>query len=351
MCSMGIEKKCAHTGYTYKLYAPVDLSKNWFVSVHDPTGKRIKRKYGKINRAKTFKEREALALALLDSMVKRPYDPAPKQTMRELAFEWIHQQPWRLKSRRTYESIARAFFDFLGSRKPTEALVKEFMTNIRQTRYETTYNHYVRKLKRILPVVGYPTLMEGYHKVRERRRPARFFNRRQINLIKAQLKGTDTWHFCEFQYYCFIRPREIRHLRAQHIMLEEEKILIDREFSKNGKSEYVAIPRPFLANLQYIAHLEPGQLLFHQVKDRTKMIGENTMWARHNKVLKELNFGKGYTLYSWKHTGAVHFIKNGGHVKQLQIQLRHHSLDQVNEYLRQMGLADLSDIRNNFPAL
>lgn len=348
---MGIEKKCAQTGRTYKIYDPEDLSKKWFVSIHAPCGKRIKRKYGNINQGKTFDEREKLAIKLINSLVVNPYDFTPKKTLEELAFEWIHQQPWRLKSRRTYESIARAFFGFLKGRKPNEKLVSEFMTNIRQTRYETTYNHYVRKLKRILPVVGYPTLMDEYHKVRERRRPARFFQRRHIELIKSRLKGTDTWHFCEFQYYCFIRPREIRHLRAQHIMLEEEKILIDREFSKNGKSEYVAIPLPFLNKLQYVRSMQPGQLLFHQVRDSTKMIGENTMWARHHKVLKELNFGKGYTLYSWKHTGAVHFIKNGGHVKQLQIQLRHHSLDQVNEYLRQMGLADLSDIRYNFPEM
>lgn len=348
---MGIEKKCAQTGRIFKIYSPADLSKKWFVSIHAPTGKRLQRKYGSINKGQDYQERMKRAHRLLDQLVTESVEYQPTLGTRERAWEWMRQQPWREKSRRTYESIARAFFNYLGDKQPTQARVDAFLTIIRQTKYETTYNHYVRRLKKILAAVGHPHLMDNYHKVKERRRPARFFQRRHIDILKAEMEGTELWHFCEFLYYCFIRPREIRHLRAQHIMIEEEKILIEREFSKNGKSEYVAIPRPFMKKLQYIKHLEPGQLLFHQTRDSTKIMGENTMWARHNKILKSLNFGKGYTLYSWKHTGAVHFIKNGGHVKQLQLQLRHHSLDQVNEYLRQMGLAEMDDIRNNFPEM
>lgn len=83
-----------------------------------------------------------------------------------------------------------------------------------------------------------------------------------------------------------------------------------------------------------------------------KPMGENTMGDRHRKLLKELNFDtKRYKVYSWKHTGAVMAVKAGVHVKQLQIQLRHHSLDQVDEYLRQLGVSDLGDLRANFPGI
>lgn len=77
------------------------------------------------------------------------------------------------------------------------------------------------------------------------------------------------------------------------------------------------------------------------------------MYNRHLCILNALGFdkNKGYCLYSWKHTGAIQAVKNGVGVKELQIQLRHHSLDQVNEYLRQMGVWDLKNLQANFPAI
>ena len=49
---------------------------------------------------------------------------------------------------------------------------------------------------------------------------------------------------------------------------------------------------------------------------------------------------------SWKHTGAGTFVKNNGNLKDLQTQLRHHSLDQVNDYLKDMGVYQSEFIKN-----
>ena len=53
-------------------------------------------------------------------------------------------------------------------------------------------------------------------------------------------------------------------------------------------------------------------------------------------------------LYSWKHTGVVMAVKAGIHIKQLQIQFRHHGLDQVDQYLRDLGIQQIS---TNHPRL
>jgi len=44
-------------------------------------------------------------------------------------------------------------------------------------------------------------------------------------------------------------------------------------------------------------------------------------------------------------------IKAGIGVKQLQIQLRHHSLDETDKYLRQMGVRDVGNLRSDFPGI
>jgi integrase len=76
------------------------------------------------------------------------------------------------------------------------------------------------------------------------------------------------------------------------------------------------------------------------------------MYRAHARILKDLRFGKGYTLYSWKHTGAIAVAKSGRvGVKELQIQLRHHSLDQTDQYLRQMGVQDLGRLQAHFPTV
>jgi len=79
--------------------------------------------------------------------------------------------------------------------------------------------------------------------------------------------------------------------------------------------------------------------------------GKNTMGKRFRLVLDGLGYGKEYQVYSWKHTGAVACVLAGIGLKALQSQLRHHSLDQVNEYLRQLGVGDFENLRRDFPAL
>ena len=172
-------------------------------------------------------------------------------------------------------------------------------------------------------------------------------------MLKAAIekKWPDLMLFIEFMYYCFIRPKELRHLKAGNILLDNNQIYIPAHISKNGQNGYVAIPVVFRSRLEFLKQMPPGEWLFPSPSDPNQPIGTNTMWRRHHDILKQLRFGDEYSLYSWKHTGAVQFIKSGGRVKELQIQLRHHSLDQVNEYLRQMGVWDLGHLCETFPVL
>ena len=77
------------------------------------------------------------------------------------------------------------------------------------------------------------------------------------------------------------------------------------------------------------------------------MLGVNSMKDRHLEILKEIKFNTSrHKMYSWKHTGVVTFVKNNGNLKDLQTQLRHHSLDQVNDYLKDMGVYQSEFIKN-----
>lgn len=183
--------------------------------------------------------------------------------------------------------------------------------------------------------------------------PCRYFELHHIKKLKAYIieNDKDLWLFICFMYYCFIRPNELRRLKISDILFEREQIIVRGEISKNKKQEYVTIPDYFFNEIQYLKEYNPNDYIFASSKDLSKPIGEKTMTQRHRNILKKLGFPAGFALYSWKHTGAVHAAKNGISVKELQIQLRHHSLDQVDQYLRQLGVHDIYNLKQNFPTI
>ena len=63
------------------------------------------------------------------------------------------------------------------------------------------------------------------------------------------------------------------------------------------------------------------------------------MGERFRKLIKALNLGKDYTLYSWKHSGVVVAYKAGIDIKTIQSQCRHKSLEQTDIYLKSLGLS------------
>lgn len=329
---------------TPKIYSNTDLLKTWFVYYKDEsTGKRI-RVYGLINRETTFEDRMRVAEALVQELLSK-HKPEEQLSLYEKAIAYIDEQNWRQKSRQTYVTVVRRFIAYAGTNPLSADLAKAFFLEVKRTKNPTTYNKYLQKLKMVLTGVGEGAILEGIPAVRENRQPARYFQKHQIKKLSVAIAARDPelFLFVKFVYYCFIRPKELRMLKVDNLLLDSNQILIPGTVSKNKKSEYVAIPEAFRPDLEQFRGMPPNQLLFS--------VAENNMYNRHLRILKKNGFGKGYCLYSWKHTGAIQAVKSGVGVKELQIQLRHHSLDQVNEYLRQMGVWDLKNLQANFPAI
>ena len=97
-----------------------------------------------------------------------------------------------------------------------------------------------------------------------------------------------------------------------------------------------------------------------QVKGRTPAMhlfgdvyptGINELSRRHRRILQEEGFSAAHKFYSWKHTGAIMAALAGVSLKELQIQLRHHSLDETDGYLRQLGYTDLLQLEEKFPEM
>lgn len=220
--------------------------------------------------------------------------------------------------------------------------------------HRTTYNLYRRTLKKVLDGIGHQGLFNSIHKLKTSQTPAKYFQEYQKKRLKEYLSinAPELWMFCQYIYYCFLRPKELRHLKVGDIDLDTWRIRLKGENAKNWKFAYVCIPKNFRKEVFLsLDGRSPSEYLFSSKKDPNKPIGEKTMTTKHRRLLNKIGFGEEYKLYSWKHTGAVACLLSGVNIKHLQIHLRHHDLETVDKYIRQLGFEDLGDLEDRFPAL
>jgi integrase len=348
---MGSEKKVFPE---FKICGSADMSRDWYVEWYDGNGKRHKRRTG-INQHSTAKERRIAAEQLIEQ-IKLKLVP-DQSTIEELAREWLDdfQYTVRKKTYYAYRGKIDDLFDFLNGYNPTPSLMVEYFKLKRRELHPTTYNKYLEQIGKIFREIDLPgDLLAGIQPMRAKSVPDRYYQKQQKLRLKRLISKEDPelWLFIQFIYYTFMRPNsELRMLQVMHLMLDEGKIFIPGTISKNRDSEYVAIPPIFLPTVreQYGYGAASDYLFPSRVVD-DQPVSYNNMYARHRKYLKQLRFPNGYTLYSWRHTGAVNAIQNGVSVKDLQLQMRHKSLDQTDQYLRQMGVQQMRTI-DCFPEL
>lgn len=145
----------------------------------------------------------------------------------------------------------------------------------------------------------------------------------------------------QFMYHTFVRPRELRSLKISDIDLINRQLIVKGEISKNRKRETVPLNETILKILQkYIQNKDKNFYLFGNAIDSGKNIASlNTFYRKNRQILEFLDLFKfGYTLYSWKHTGVCSAFTSGLNIKQLQIILRHSSIQITDIYLKSLSL-------------
>lgn len=368
----------------------LDLAKRWFVKVKVPDfnkgGFTWKKCYGDINKAVTVPDRLAAAQELAQIITTTQnyksvqgsrsigyiYEGFVTDTLQQLQRRLnLRAHSIRLSTLRKYNGLLANLKTWLIKngieRLPVGAFTSEhashFFTYIRTERklsnesynshlfmFRSFYNELVEEaVVKQNPFVGLRGLPSNST-------AALYFKKVQTEHLKNEIPARDKelWKFIEFIYYCFIRPGEIRQLKVSDIIIDEHRIKVRSDVSKTNKMQYVSIPTQLMKTIhgmelnKYPDHYfvfsrrgGPGE----------KMLGVNNMKIRHRKILDDLKYSTQHKLYSWKHTGAIACSNAGMNLKDLQMQLRHHSLDQVNTYLADMQVHESQFIRHSYPSL
>lgn len=375
-----------------KLYSAGDnVSRRWFVyySFINPESQKFVRfrEYGNINKQKDLKKRHKEAEVLLQAindLLRRGYNPFDdnSQVVSEIEHqnvksliesleEVLHVKKTICRQRtwQTYRNILDHFvkwlkkskYDKMPARLFTRKLAQEFADSLSSVDGvgNRTRNNKVTVLKAIFSSLLEREIIQvnpwiGIKKLKVNIGRNIAFSTAQQEMLKKAMSANDPeLHlFVQFIYYCFIRPKELLMLQIRDFDFENQTIRIPASASKNRQTQIVLFPAPLirtLAEMDISKYPADWYLFGKQLKPSPESILRNRVSVRHAKFIKEFNLGSDYSLYSWKHTGVVRAFQAGIHIKDLQAQLRHHSLDMVNIYLKSLGLEPSSSLRDKFP--
>ncbi len=329
----------------------------WYVEYYAtlPFGvKERKRLYGQANRIKDLGEREQKFVELIHSL-QQPEKDNPKSALLEKLEEVKHE--YHPKSYASYKSIINYFVGWIS--KPDLQVTKTDATRFIAHLYDKglSANRAYSYRNCLLAMYSRISKENPFAEVSAPRHDAvslMFFNTKQIEKIKVHTRQNDLqlWLAIQLLFYCYIRPGEMRLLRISDVNIEHNFIELRSDISKNRRTQKVVLPEQMSKQLAFVTDYPGSFYLFG--KDGfpgTKPVSRDMLSKRHAAMLKEVRITGRYAFYSWKHTGVVKAVKAGINIKDLQLQLRHHSLDMVNEYLKNLGVMDSDDLRFNFPTI
>ena len=286
--------------------------------------------------------------------------------------ERIKCQSDRIETINNYRSHARLFIDWLLKENLNEITIIEFDANfageyldylITKARIKNvTYNNKLRAIKGFFQVLLHRKYItenpfDGFKTKRSTKKQRRTFNQHEKKIVATYIKEHHKWLYygLMLQYYCFIRPAELRRLRFNNFDLVTGVINIQAEQAKNHKSKPVTIPDiilpdfldPFFSGNPLNYFVFGSKLRPHP----TKSCSKNYMNLEHGQILKRLQkLGKlgdinGLTWYSWKDTGATDLAPIIPR-RHLQEQMRHATSDTTERYLHpQKVLTSIKELK------
>ena len=381
-----------------------DLSKPWFVeySFRDPRTDRMKRErvYAGFSKLKTKEERYALAEKLVQEYGDKlrsgwtPYDVKKVAYTDELAVQryaerWgkeresmptirmylsefllLKRETVIAHSYQTYRSKLRIFCEWAEHAGLDEIHVScitpehilDFM------RYAVRENNVsrrtVKKYEQILhaffeyliqrDLIGTNPVRNIPNMGRVTDEAARPIPEKERRLLLAFMKRNDPqlWIVCQMEYYCAIRPNELRQLRIGDIDLQGGLIRVPSTISKNRKSEMVNIPNQLGRLLRDIGieRYDNDEYLFSANGQPGKaLLGKNNFRFRFDRIRNRLGLPSEYRLYSFKYTGASALVSAGIDTWELQRHLRHKSIETTEHYIRKNFAVKSNILKENFP--
>lgn len=158
--------------------------------------------------------------------------------------------------------------------------------------------------------------------------------------VKEKIKELQYTNFnyytlCMATYFCFIRRTELTKLKVSAINLNQNVITIDKEISKNKKTEVVTIPEPFAKLLaQHLQKANNNDYVFsaNNFIPGPKILQPKKVSDVWESVRAKNGIDVKYQFYSLKDTGITELLKSGIAAINVRDQARHYDLKITESY-------------------
>lgn len=184
------------------------------------------------------------------------------------------------------------------------------------------------------------------------------FSKAHAKLVLQQCKEDDKQllTFIQFIYYTLNRPNALRLLKVGDIDLQKKTIRFNSVYSKNRKTGHVLISNHFfkvIDDLNLKSYPDDFYIFGRGGKPAAVCVNKSFFWEKHYDILKALDLYKyRYSLYCWKHTGAIALYEAIKDIKRVSEQCLHSSVLVTMTYLRNMGVVfGNDDLVNLYPEL
>lgn len=177
----------------------------------------------------------------------------------------------------------------------------------------------------------------GIKKITETEKKRKPLTSRMLSQMQKHLRETAPNFLLAvmMEYYTFIRPTELSHVRLQDINIKEQRIFISKEVSKNKRDGYVGLNRTLLRMMlevgvfSYPSHY---YLFGKGFKPSAKRANPDIFNKRWVTMRKELKWGDEFQFYSLKDTG-IRDLANAEGIVIARDQARHTDISTTNKYL------------------
>jgi integrase len=250
-------------------------------------------------------------------------------------------QEYFLKGNRIYEPLITISKDD----------IKKFIAHIRKEKKlgNTTVNNYVSFLRVIFNwfvreewIEKSPVKIETLPQQATRHT---YYTDAIAKKLKDLMKQSspELYQFCQFIYYTATRPKsEARFLQVKHILFDRKLLFVPASISKNKKDDYIPIGAELLKMLADRKKQPADYYIFGGNKNRSA----NYFSQLYKPYKDKLGLNENYTIYSWKHSRAIHLADAGANPYDIMKLFRHSSLEITMKYLRDLGLNISSEIHD-----
>jgi integrase len=184
---------------------------------------------------------------------------------------------------------------------------------------------------------------EGLEKLKAISKKHRYYSEEVLEALMNRLKAAypGLCFAAQFVYYAGVRSsKELISLQVGDILMDRNRIRFRSEGTKGKREDYIYLD-PKLKDIIKESGIKnyPGNYYIFTYKEvpGERRSSDQYLQKIFRQVRREMGLGEDYTLYSFKHTRAVHLLLDGAQPVDIMQLFRHTDLATTTKYIRDLG--------------